>query len=151
MLFHSQANDQHWPREGRAGDCLRAALACILDQPLEAVPNFAQGLRAANLDSFRIALERVRDWLGEHHTVWPFAFRADSLEEVLALVGALNPDTRYIAMGGTEHRGINHAVCALGNQVEWDPSPSADKGNTIVSGMWPDRTAFAIIVVGVKL
>ena len=151
MLYHHQENDRHLPREGRAGDCLRAALACILHQPLEAVPNFARGLRAAHGESDRIGLERVRAYLGKDYTVWPFAFRASSLDEALDYVGALNPDSRYIVMGGTKHRNINHAVCALGNQIEWDPSPSAAKGDTIVSGMWPERTAYAIIVVGVRL
>ena len=151
ILFHHQANDEHWPRQGRAGDCLRTALACILHQPLEAVPNFAQGLRAANGDSFKIALERVRAYLGTQHTVWPFSFRASDLDAVLGHVGTLNPEDRYIVMGGTKHRGINHAVCALGTQIEWDPSPSAEKTNTIVSGMWPERTAYGILVVGVRL
>ena len=151
ILYHSQANNEHWPLQGRAGDCLRTALACILHQPLESVPNFAEGLRAANEDSFRVALERMRAYLGDGVTVWPFSFKVETLEEAMSYVGARNPDSRYIAMGGTKHRGINHAVCCRGAEVEWDPSPSADKGNTIVSGMWPDRTAFAIIVVGVKL
>ena len=151
MLYHQQENDQHWPRQGKAGDCLRAALACVLHQPLESVPNFAEGLRAANADSFKTALERMRAYLGSGYTVWPFAFRASSLDAVLGHIGAMNPDDRYIVMGGTKHRGINHAICARGYHVEHDPSPSAEKGNTIVSGMWPERTAYAIIVVGVRL
>ena len=151
MLYHLQANDQHWPRDGKAGDCLRTALACILHQPLESVPNFAEGLRAANEDSFRVALERMRAYLGDGVTVWPFGFKADSIEEVLSYVGARNPDSRYIVMGGTRHRGINHSACALGDRIEWDPSPSAEAENTIVSGMWPDRTAYAVIVIGLRL
>ena len=151
MLYHKQANDQHWPRQGRSGDCLRAALASILHQPLESVPNFSEGLRAANRDSFRVGLERIRNYLGEGLTVWPFSFKADSMEAVLQYAGARNPDSRYLVMGGTKHRGINHAVCCRGAEIEWDPSPSSEKGNTIVSGMWPDRTAYGIIVVGLKL
>ena len=115
------------------------------------MPNFAEGLRAANKDSFKVGLERIRAHLGDRLTVWPFSFKAGSIDEVLSYVGARNPDSRYLIMGGTKHRGINHSVCALGDRIEWDPSPSAEKGNTIVSGMWPDRTAYAVIVVGLRL
>lgn len=101
------------------GDCcLSAALASLLDLPLEDVPV----LRVGDLKQ---QVAAVRSWLrprGLTLLVFPHAPPAD-LAAVLAVHRELHPDLHFILLGGCDDTPENHTVICHNGEIVHDPSP----------------------------
>jgi hypothetical protein len=104
-----------WPD----GECVRAAHACILDLPLEVVPQLDPGT-AMRLGVEQRDLERA--WLAtlglgiREFSVDP----SQSIpEEILGHV----PDVPHF-MSGISPRGFGHRCVGMGGELVWDPHPS---------------------------
>ena len=147
MLHHEQAFRRHQPENGLYGDCFRTLIACLLDLPRDDVPNFAEGLPAWTPEAQAECIRRARAWLAPERTVWNFPIKASDLATVMGWTARHNPDCRYIVCGGTRWKGVNHAVAAWGDRIEWNPFPAAK----IISPMWPDKHSFNIATIGVAV
>lgn len=91
----------HGDPSGRPGNCLQAAVASLLELPLDAVPHFVE---------YEDWEERLRDFCLAH------GFRA-----------LMRPPTEHVPYGmawGPSERGVRHAVCWVDGVIAWDPHPS---------------------------
>lgn len=113
--FLKQAN-RHNPEAGVWGDCYRAAVASALGFSLEDVPHVFDGGRTGPEGN---AL--MREWLlGQGFVPITVVYQA-SLDELLATVADLNPDTFYVLTGRSKN-GCNHCVVGLNDEIVHDPS-----------------------------
>lgn len=110
-----------------AGDCVRTALACILDEPApDAVPHFVE-------------FQRRYDEIGETYDWWRAAriytrrsHRLDlvSLEPTFPTYSDPPMSHPYVILAGGSPRSTdwNHAVVAdaTTGEIVWDPHPSRD-------------------------
>lgn len=115
MIFQKQAF-RHRPEQGEYGDCHRTAIACILDLPRDAVPNF--GEHYDDTDAFHAA---ERQFLASHGLAKVNTLFQADLDQVLAHIASVNPDQYYL-LGGTSRSGCGHSVVGLGGEIVWDPS-----------------------------
>ena len=151
VLYHRQRNRLHCPERNRQGDCLRVAIACVLDRDVGEVPPFSRRLEPGLLESRVELLNRVEAWLGEQGlTFWTFPIKAGSVEEVCEIVARRNPHAkgRYLVMGRST-LGFTHVVCCKGDAVEWNANPA--RTSKIVDGVWPDGSHYTVAVIGVIL
>lgn len=91
----------HGDASGRPGNCLQAAVASLLDVPLDDVPHFIEH------DDWD---ERMAAFCAAH-----------GYRPILR-----DPDT-YVAYGmawGPSERGVRHAVVWVDGVMAWDPHPS---------------------------
>lgn len=115
MIPLKQRN-RHRPAEGIWGDCHRAAIASVLELPLDDVPNFGEG--GPNGEEFA---RRERDWLKGVGLV-PIQVPFDAaLDQVFRCVRAINPDV-YFLLGGRSRTGVNHTVVGFNDAIVHDPS-----------------------------
>lgn len=108
----------HDPGNGRYGDCHRAALASVLDLPMEDVPHICDGMPLP--DEFVL---REREFLRSQGLA-PISvpYGGEDVEEVLRCVGALNPGL-YFLIGGKSPRGFDHTVVGFNGRIAHDPHP----------------------------
>jgi hypothetical protein len=85
---------------GVQGNCLQAAVASLLDLPLDEVPHFAE---------HEDWLERLCDFGAEHG--FKVIYRPPATEGVTGL--AFGPSAR----------GVKHAVVWVNGEMAWDPHP----------------------------
>ena len=119
MIEHKQLIE-HDPNKGQYGDCLKTAVASILDLPVEVVPDF-------NGSGF--------DWQSQNDEVREFAatlglgFAAMMLkgspESILKYMEVSFPGGQYL-MSGKGSRGGYHTVVCEGGAFLHDPHPSND-------------------------
>jgi hypothetical protein len=109
--------NRHRPTEGIWGDCHRAAIASVLDLPLDAVPHFGDGgpdgvefqrredefLRSVGLVAVRI--------------IYP----GDDRELVFRALKGMNPGIYYL-FGGRSATGVDHTVVGIDDGIVHDPS-----------------------------
>lgn len=91
----------HGDPSGRPGNCLQAAVASLLELPLDAVPHFVE---------HEDWLERLAAFCNAH-----------GYQPVMRW-----PDT-HVAYGmawGPSERGVRHAVVWVDGAMAWDPHPS---------------------------
>jgi hypothetical protein len=93
----------HGEVEGRMGNCMQAAIASLLDLPLDEVPHFAQYDNA------------------DYGWLWYDAFVGWAYQRGLAVefVDESPGD-------GMSPRGVRHLCVGRGETVVWDPHPSRD-------------------------
>jgi len=118
---------------GEAGDCLRTAIACLLDLGPIAVPHFLADANRPGEDVW----QHVNDWLATQGlTGWYSVYPGEiPLEDVLVSVSAMNPDKYYIVCG----RGFNadHVVIACNGKVVHDPAVlGAGLSGPAANGFW---------------
>lgn len=87
---------------GRQGNCLQAAVASLLDLPLDEVPHFIE----------------FDDWFGEL-----VAFAAALGFEVTYQAPPATPPALGLALGQSA-RGVTHVVVYRDRQAVWDPHPN---------------------------
>lgn len=110
---------RHDPNAGTWGDCHRAAVATVLDLPLDAVPHFWEG--GPDPVEFK---RREREFLASKGLVGidlVYAGADTNPEIILLVVGGMNPGVPYL-LGGATARGVNHVVVCVGEDVVHDPS-----------------------------
>lgn len=109
---------RHRPDEGQIGDCWRTAIGCLMDRSPHDVPHFVQDCWQ---NSGR-GNQNARAWLALHNLGFietPYA--SAPLPDVLAAVGAVNPNTYYL-LGGNSRNGVGHSVICLDDRIVWDPA-----------------------------
>lgn len=98
--------------DGTVGNCMQAAVASLLDLPLEEVPHFCA----------------FPDWLG-YLAIWSaqrgWAVRHRNADEPVALGIACGPSPR----------GVEHATVMRDGEITWDPHPSRD-GLLSIARIW---------------
>lgn len=107
---------KHDPANGVYGDCHRTAIACILHMDKELIPNF--GEHYDDHAAFKKAEEDFLRSVGLATVEIPFSA---SMDEVLMVMGHLNPGVYYL-FSGKSKRGFNHTTVGLGNKIVWDPA-----------------------------
>ncbi len=109
----------HRPGEGQFGDCWRAAIACVLDLPVDDVPHFGLVGLVGEPGDYMVV---TRAWLAERgFYLLQVPYSGETLESVLGLVGMLNPDVHYL-LTATKDGDVDHNVVCRGDQVVWDVS-----------------------------
>lgn len=98
--------------DGTPGNCVQAAVACLLDMDLDDVPHFA----------------RIGGWL-EWLCTWA------ALNGWLVLRHNPGYQARMAIASGPSPRGVQHAVVMLDGEIVWDPHPSRD-GILRVTDIW---------------
>lgn len=96
------------------GNCVQAAVASLLDMPLDAVPHFA---------TFDLWLSAMRLWARGHELAMH--------HEPTSVI----PD-RSCLVSGKSPRGVTHAVVADAGKVVWDPHPSRAGLLTVTRAFW---------------
>jgi hypothetical protein len=97
---------------GIPGDCMRAAVASLLDRDPASVPHFIVG---SDMDS-RIWWYALKGWA--HSNGWNVTRRG-----LLPRQENVPLPTFGIACGPSE-RGVSHAVVVVDGKIAWDPHPS---------------------------
>lgn len=106
----------HRPADGVWGDCHRAAIASILDLPLDEVQHFGDG--GPDGQEFD---RRVRDWLWKRGLVPVSMVYNAKLEDVFVCMKSMNPGIYYL-LGGASATGVDHTVVGLEDRIVHDPS-----------------------------
>lgn len=115
MRFQHQAFN-HKPELGEYGDCHRTCLACLLDLDRDEVPNFGEFY--GNSEAFFKAEEEFLYKQGLSSV--NIAYSGDvSIDRILGVIGAANPDIYYI-FAGKSKSGYNHSVIGCGGKLIWD-------------------------------
>lgn len=96
---------------GIPGDCVRAAVASLLDREPTSVPHFIVG---SDMDS-RVWWYALKGWAVDNG--WRVDRRAVDTDDALPDFG--------LAIGQSS-RGVSHAVVAVDGKVAWDPHPSRE-------------------------
>jgi hypothetical protein len=104
----------HDPDSGTVGNCMQAAIATLLDLPLDDVPHFAEH------DDWDI---RLGVWCHDRGLLW-CKFGVQTLPEWVPCL-----------LTGKSPRGIAHVVVGRGLSTVWDPHPSRD-GLTSIGSVW---------------
>lgn len=100
--------------QGIYGNCLQAAVASLLDKPLDAVPHFS-----------------AFAWWPQALTLWAYGEGLKVCGESVDTI----PD-RLCIIGGKSPRGVAHVCVAEHGEVVWDPHPSRDGMTTITEATW---------------
>lgn len=109
--------------DGMPGNCMQAAIASVLEYPLDAVPHFAAMPEADWWMAFM-------DYLSDHdHRITLFADRF--FETDVYLDGTLTaapltdwPRERVVIANGMSPRGVRHSVVWQHGELVHDPHPS---------------------------
>lgn len=106
----------HRPDEGVFGDCHRAAVASILELPLDDVPHFMDG----NPDSAEFN-RRESAFLKSRGLVRVMVAFQATMDDVLRTMCVWNPGTHYI-LGGRSRNDTDHSVVACDGKIVHDPA-----------------------------
>lgn len=118
MIKHHQVYT-HNPDTKTYGDCMRTAIACLLDKRPEEVPHFLWD--GCDGEEFNRRIDAYLETQGL--SLVCIAFTGCSVQETMDILAAGNPNTRFLISGQSE-RGTNHVVVACNGDVEHDPHPS---------------------------
>jgi hypothetical protein len=136
MRFHKQliSGDNGY------GDCARTAVACLIDaETVGEVPHFF-----SNDEPGEIGWQLARDWLALHgYGLFFIGLAPVSVAEVLATVGAANPDQYYMLMGSVAGGGT-HVVICHGTKMVHNPSWG---GNGIVGPLPEPEPHYLIAMI----
>lgn len=105
--------------EGVLGNCFQAAIASVLNMPLEAVPHFSQ------FTWWPAALE-----------LWARGLSAQGLTYKEKYEDGIEIPDRLCLVYGRSERDVDHAVVGHGGQIVWDPHPSRAGLVTITGIGW---------------
>lgn len=99
----------HDPETGAIGNCMQAAIASLLDLPLDDVPHFVKLYPESEQCG-----QAISDWCLDRRY---FVVQLD-LEQL--------PDQMLCMLHGTSPRGLPHVVVGRGTEMIHDPHPSRD-------------------------
>lgn len=103
----------HEPHLGLYGDCMRAALASMLEVPIEKVPHFLHDNTSDNAEFCR----RVSDFLR------PLNLGYISFPECRQALHETGVRGLVHEVSGTSERGVCHACVAVDGEIVHDPHP----------------------------
>jgi hypothetical protein len=110
QYFHTQTVTKPYPPD-LTGNCMQAAVATLLQLPLEEVPDFINP-ESVNKDLFWRNLEEFLNKRNLTH---------------VCLGWLLNPKALHIAIGPTTRsKDETHSVVYRGEEMVWDPHPSRE-------------------------
>jgi hypothetical protein len=116
MIPVKQRN-KHDPVNGIFGDCHRAAMASVLELPLEEVTHFADG--GVDGDEF---MRREKEFLLRHGLVPIYLnFRVATLDEFEEYIKVFHHNLYYL-IGGASSNGTPHTVVGLNGKIVHDPN-----------------------------
>ena len=118
----------HEPSLGVIGDCWRTAIGCLLDLPPDSVPHFLkEHWLGDSADAFAVSAS-TKAWLADFGLTYVEHAFTCSLDDVLDMQRAINPDAYYL-LSGSSPRGFNHCVIAKSGAIIHDPYPGG--GNLV--------------------
>ena len=117
MIAHKQMIE-HDPSNGRYGDCLKTAVASILDLPIDAVPDF----NGPNYE-WNDQNAELREFAATLGLGYAALMLKGSPEDVLRYMAVSFPQGVYL-MAGKSARGFYHTVICKGGEFLHDPHPS---------------------------
>ena len=130
-----QTITDHNPAEGRYGNCTQAAIASILDLPLDAVPHFCVEL-PQDLEGGIEESRRVNEWLRERGlTLVELGYHAENIpswQEDWKRRGA----SFYHLMSGISPRGFCHCTVGMNGKVIHDPHPIGGELKPLENGTY---------------
>jgi hypothetical protein len=109
--------------DGIPGNCMQAAIASVLEYPLDAVPHFAAMPEVGWWDAFLDYLGR----LGLRLTMYADRFfETDVYLDGLLIAAPLSewPADRIVIANGMSPRGVRHSVIWQHGEMIHDPHPS---------------------------
>ena len=98
------------------GDCLRACIASVMDQPIEQVPHFAA--HGATGDEAMVKVRQHLVPMAPFIVAWPGDIALGDLHEMQRVH---TPHRSYILFGGT-HNGGDHCVVCQGGEIVHNPA-----------------------------
>lgn len=104
------------------GDCHRAAVASLLDLPIEVVPHFMDGLASDNGETFQLRQNEFLRSRGLEAIQFPILDQGASVTDVCRAAEAWNPGKTFL-LGGESATGCGHTVVADGSGIVHDPGP----------------------------
>lgn len=107
----------HYPEKGYYGDCLRAAVASMLEFDADDVPHFFHD----GCDN-ETGSKRFEDFL-KSHNLRAFRIGLDggfSLETILKQMNDFNPDLHYLLFGSTAE--FDHVVVCKNDKIVHNPA-----------------------------
>lgn len=114
----------HNPAMGLYADCVRTAIACLLDcNSTDEVPHFFEDYANDGGDSSK-GWDRAETWLRNEKGLALFYLGFSGMipiEQVLRGMAEANPDTYYLLCGRSSAGG-GHCVIGLNDAIEHDPS-----------------------------
>lgn len=113
-----QQNPTHDPEKGQIGDCIRAAIASILDLPLYAVPHFGKK-HWPDIQACSAAIETFLAKRGLMLLQLPYPEFAPRLRDLANQSGK----DCYHLIFGVDHEGDGHACVGLNGHLVHDPHP----------------------------
>lgn len=98
------------------GDCIRTALACLLDMPPDRIPHFAE-----TSDIFADQWKAMVRWLAERG-LYAFSFwiKAASLSEAVAEISPTDPAQHYMVI--CLDKDVGHCVICQHGRISHDPA-----------------------------
>lgn len=132
-MIPTKQRNRHDPDNGVYGDCHRAALASILELPIDDVPHFMDGLGPYEGEEFARRETEFLASRGLNRIIVAVGPDVD-LQSCLDHIGTWNPGIYYL-LGGESKSGCGHTVVCLNTRIVHDPSP---KETGIVGPMQPD-------------
>jgi len=124
---------KHDPPNGSYGDCVRACVASILDLDSDIVPHFFHDNAPNPIPQERMSKFLAPLGLATFVAHYPASLMRDDL---LTMMGQLNPDVHYMLFGRLANGG-DHVVVCKGDQIVHDPAwfaiPIVEAGN---NGYW---------------
>ena len=119
--------NEHDPANGVWGDCHRAAVASVLELPIEEVPHFGEG-GPEDREFFR----RERAFFATRGLLpisVPFGGSADAPLDAVLMTLKHHARGAWWLLGGRSPRGFNHTVVGFGGEIVHDPN---EKGGGVV-------------------
>ena len=137
MIYQRQRHE-HRPDQGVYGDCHRTAYACVLDLPLDEVPNFGHGCPTS--DEFH---RRCNEFLlGRGLRRFCIMITEGDFSSWLAWMKTHFSDVVYI-LGARSPGGTMHSVVCRGGRVILDPYTGTVDDGTL-SSLDSDRGLYRI-------
>jgi hypothetical protein len=127
---------RHNPDGGQIGDCHRAAIASLLELPMEQVPHFAERTWDDETGAFTALVEAFLHSRGLSQVIIAYD-GSTALVDLLQIIGAGFPQTYYL-IGVTSVRGTRHSIIGCGTAIVFDPHLDGNQGEAYapIASVW---------------
>ncbi len=115
---------EHRPDDGLIGDCFRACIASLLDEPTNAVPHFTAPY--GRLVSAEQSVANARRWLLSRHGLnyieFPVGDSSWTLHQILQWADIVLGNGVHWKLLGQSRSDLPHCVVCRGGQIVHDPT-----------------------------